>query len=182
MIQTQNNVVYGELDRTSLKNGRVINVIQYWLKVVQHDDMKYVKIVNNVMCRNLAIKPNSTSLAKSVRHLLQSISFNNVWMNQGVGNGNLFIRTLKERVIIILYKNWNLEMIESLRARTYILFCKFRLQPYQKCITLDKFRISLSRLRMYSHRLKVETGRWQKPTAIPFNERTCTLCLKLKDE
>ena len=35
---------------------------------------------------------------------------------------------------------------------------------------------------MSSHRLKVETGRWQKPTAIPFNERKCTLCLKLEDE
>ena len=48
------------------------------------------------MCRDLAIKPNSTSWAKSVRHLLQAIGFNNVWMNQGVGNVNLFIRILKE--------------------------------------------------------------------------------------
>jgi len=30
--------------------------------------------------------------------------------------------------------------------------------------------------------LKVETGRWQKPTVIPFNERKSTLCLKLDDE
>ena len=29
--------------------------------------------------------------------------------------------------------------------------------------------------------VKDETGRWQKPTANPFNERKCTLCLKLKD-
>ena len=35
---------------------------------------------------------------------------------------------------------------------------------------------------MSSHRLNVETGRCQKPTAIPFNERKCTLCLKLEDE
>jgi len=35
---------------------------------------------------------------------------------------------------------------------------------------------------MSSHRLKVETGRWQKPSAISFNERKCTLCLKLEDE
>ena len=35
---------------------------------------------------------------------------------------------------------------------------------------------------MSSHRLKVGTGRWQKPSAISFNERTCTLCLKLEDE
>ena len=34
----------------------------------------------------------------------------------------------------------------------------------------------------FKDRLKVETGRWQKPTAIPFNERKCTLCLKLDDK
>ena len=42
----------------------VINVIKYWLKVVQLDDTKYDKIVYNVMCRDLAIKPNSTALVK----------------------------------------------------------------------------------------------------------------------
>ena len=30
--QTQNNFVYGELGRTSLKSRRVVNVIRYWLK------------------------------------------------------------------------------------------------------------------------------------------------------
>ena len=49
-------------------------------------------------------------------------------------------------------------------------------------ITVEKFRISLYRLRMSSHRLTVDTGRWQKPSAIPFNERACILCLKLEDE
>ena len=58
--------------------------------------------------------------------------------------------------------------------------CNCKLQPYLTCITLEKFRISLSRLRMSSHRLKVETGKWQKPTV--FNERQFTLCLKLEDE
>ena len=48
------------------------------------------------MCRDLAIKPNSTSWAKSVRHLLQSIGFINVWINQVFGNVNLLIRILKE--------------------------------------------------------------------------------------
>jgi len=35
----------------TLNIGRVINVITYWLKVVQLDDTKYVKIVYYVMCR-----------------------------------------------------------------------------------------------------------------------------------
>ena len=103
-------------------------------------------------------------------------------MNQGFGNVNLFIRILKERLNDNFIQNWNSELIESSRARTYVLFCIFRLQPYLTCMMLEKFRISLSRLRMSSHRSKVETGRWQKPTAISFNERKCTLCLKLEDE
>ena len=36
------------------------------------------------MCRDLTIKPNSISQANSVRHVLQSVGFNNAWMNQDV--------------------------------------------------------------------------------------------------
>ena len=48
------------------RTGRGINVIKYWLKVVQLDDTKYVKIVYDVMYRDLAIKPDSTSWAKTL--------------------------------------------------------------------------------------------------------------------
>ena len=148
----------GELGRTSLTIGRVINVIKYWLKVVQLDDINYVKIVYNIMCRDLAIKPNNTSI-NQLRYLLQSIGFNNVWMKQGVGNVNLFICIFKERLNNKVIQNWNSDLIECSRARTYVLFHNVRLQPYVTCITLEQFRISLSRLKMSSYRLKVETGR-----------------------
>jgi len=84
--------------------------------------------------------------------------------------------------MIIFIQHWNSELIESLRARSYVLFCSFRLQRYLTCITLEKFRISLSRLRMSSHSLKVKQVYGIKPTSIQFNERKCTLCLKLEDE
>ena len=80
-------------------------------------------------------------------------------MNQGDGNVNLCIRILKKRLNDNLVQNWNLELIESSRVRTYVLFCNFRLQPYLTWTTLERFRISLSRLKMSSHRSKVETGR-----------------------
>ena len=66
------------------------------------------------MCRDLAMKPNSTSWAKSVIQVLQSIGFNNVWMNQGVGNVNLFIRILNERLNDNFIQNWNSELIEHM--------------------------------------------------------------------
>ena len=78
---------------------RVINVLKYWLKVVQLDDTNYVTIVYKVMYKDPAIKPNRTSWAKSVRHLLQSIGFNNVWMNQGVWKRKFVYLYIKERLI-----------------------------------------------------------------------------------
>ena len=89
------------------------------------------------MYKDPAITPNRTSWAKSVRHLVQSIRLNNVWMNQGVGNVNLLIRILKERLNDNFIQNWNSELIESSRARTYVMFCNFRQQPYLTCITLE---------------------------------------------
>ena len=40
----------------------------------------------------------------------------------------------------------------------------------------------MSRLRLSSHRLAVESGRWHKPLPIPFIERKCTICNVLQDE
>jgi len=40
-------------------------------------------------------------------------------------------------------------------------------------INLEKDSVALSRFRVLAHRLEVETGRWHKPVAVPFNERKC---------
>lgn len=49
-------------------------------------------------------------------------------------------------------------------------------------INIEKFTKSLTRFKTSSHRFKIETGRWQKPVAIPFDERKCNICVKLEDE
>ena len=38
------------------------------------------------------------------------------------------------------------------------------------------------KLRVSSHRLEVETGRWTRPVSTPFNGRKCRICDKLEDE
>jgi hypothetical protein len=57
--------------------------------------------------------------------------------------------------------NWFATQRYSLRARSYVSYCYYG-KP------LSCFRTS-------SHRLKVETGKWHKPEAIPYNERKCNL-------
>ena len=49
-------------------------------------------------------------------------------------------------------------------------------------LTVDKYRKALTRLRVSSHILLIETGRWNKPSTIPRNERLCPFCEVLEDE
>ena len=87
--QTLNNFVYGELGRTSLKSRRVVNVIRYWLNIVQLDNTKFVKEMYSLMYRDIDNTPTHMSLSSNVKTLLQSIGLYEDWVNQGVGNVNV---------------------------------------------------------------------------------------------
>ena len=87
--QTLNNFVYGELGRTSLKSRRVVNVIRYWLNIVQLDNTKFVKEMYSLMYRNIDNTPTHMSWASNVKTILQSIGLYEDWVNQGVGNVNV---------------------------------------------------------------------------------------------
>ena len=73
-------------------------------------------------------------------------------------------------------------MTNSSRANTYNLFAEFSFKSYLNIITVNKFRISLCRLRVSSHRLEIETDRWYKPVKIPRSERKFQIYNTLEDE
>ncbi|XP_053395382.1 uncharacterized protein LOC123523921 isoform X1 [Mercenaria mercenaria] len=147
-IQTQNNFIYGELGRTSLLTRRAMGVIKYWLKIIQMKNEKYVKVVYDLMCRQLEVKPNSNSWAKSVKNLLQSLGFYDVWLFQEVGDNDAFISVLKTRLTDVFIQNWRADINDSTRAKSYALFSSFKLQPYLKLVNISKFRNALCRLRV----------------------------------
>jgi len=63
-----------------------------------------------------------------------------------------------------------------------MLFSDFNFQFYLDNVQNTKNRKALSRLRVSSHRLAIEIGRWHKPNVIPRNERKCPVCSTLEDE
>ena len=71
-IQKQNNFIYGELGRVPVRNHRLVSAIRYWFKIVQSDDVKYIKLVYNMMLEDLQRLPEKLSWAKSVKVLLES--------------------------------------------------------------------------------------------------------------
>ena len=61
--ETQNNFVYGELGRTSLKSRQVVNVVRYWFNT------KCVKIMFSLVYRKGDNNPTHMSLASNVKML-----------------------------------------------------------------------------------------------------------------
>ena len=107
---------------------------------------------------------------------------NHVWASQGVGNVKNFLTIFKQRLRNIFIQNWEERLHASSRAEFYKEIASFGFQTYLDKLSIRTFRIALTRLRVSSHRLQLEAGRWSKPHSTPTNERLCMFCNKLEDE
>ena len=65
---------------------------------------------------DLELFPNRVNWVSLVRHLLISLGFYQVWLNQGVGNINIFILVFKQRLTDIFIQNWQERLESSSRA------------------------------------------------------------------
>lgn len=164
-ISTQNDFVYGEVGRKNLIVNRHFKIIKYWLKVISSNDNKYIKYIYKMMLSDIELFPSKTNWAKLVKNLLASLGFNEAWLQQGVGSTDQFLLELKQRLKDNFIQNWNTRLETSSRAIFYrsIYGNLFEFKTYLNCVNISKYRHALTRLKVSSHRLEVEAGRWQKP-------------------
>lgn len=179
---TQNDFVYGELGRTDYLSKRYAIIIKYWFKILFANENKYIKMVYNLMLGDLELLPNKVNWASLVRHLLLSLGFYEVWLNQGVGDYNKFTSLFRQRLTDTFIQNWRARLDSSTRANFYKSYATFQFQPYLDIINTYKYSQTFSKLRMSSHRLEIEAGRWVRPNRIPIDERKCSFCHILEDE
>ena len=76
----------------------------------------------------------------------------------------------------VFTQDWHSRLQNSTRARFYLTFANFQYQKYLDVLNIVKYRKHLSRLRLSSHRLEVEIGRWAKPNKVPYENRKCKIC------
>jgi hypothetical protein len=74
------------------------------------------------MLRDVEMYPNKIAWAYNIKLLQDSLGFNHVWLFQGVGNKNICINVLKQRLYDNCLHLWNAQLENSTRARTYINF------------------------------------------------------------
>ena len=68
------------------------------------------------MLSDLEEYPNKINWAYLVRDLLSRMGFQDVWLNQGVGNMELFLSLFKQRITNNFIQNWHGRLNNSSRA------------------------------------------------------------------
>ncbi|MCG8048238.1 MAG: reverse transcriptase family protein [Candidatus Thiodiazotropha endolucinida] len=179
---TQNDFVYGEFGRTDFRSRRYLLIIKYWFKILYSREIKYIKLMYELMLNDIERHPTVVNWASLVRDILLPLGFNEVWLQQGVGDFSRFLSLFKQRLKDTFIQSWHSRINDSSRALFYRSIATFQFQPYLEKINISKFSTALSRLRVSSHRLSVESGRWVRPNSIPLSERKCILCNTLEDE
>ena len=93
-----------------------------------------------------------------------------------------FITVLKQSLTDNFIQNWHSRLEDSSRTIFYKSIASFQFQPYLLTLNASKFRNAISKLRMSSHCLEIEAGKWVRVNRAPVNERKCTLCNVIEDE
>ena len=81
---TQNDFIYGELERVPMKIIRYYRIVKYWLNIVHGKKSHYVNGLYHASLKQLD-QNDKPSWARSVRMLIFNTGFGEVWYNQGVG-------------------------------------------------------------------------------------------------
>ena len=174
---TQNNFIYGELNRQPMKAMRMYNIIKYWLQLVHGEISLYANQCYINSLHELEQRPRQC-WANSVKNLLEQNGFGDAWVNQGVGDRNTFVLVFKNRLCDICQQTWQEELTNSTRA----LFYRNIKETLEFSSYLDVVQIeALSRLIVSSHGLRIESGRWDT-TVTPRERRFCVSCKNVVED
>ena len=170
---TNTCMVFAETGRYPLSVAIKKSIIKYWLKVIQSEDKKLINIIY------IKMKQSNCSWVSYVKEILYNTGFAEIWENQEVVNGARFVQLFEQRSMDMYMQSCHEDIQLSSRCRLYKeLKDNHEMEPYLQRNINRALRITLTKLRLSSHKLLVERGRWLKPK-IEYSNRLCTLCSKI---
>ena len=169
---TSNMAIYGELGRYPLYINRFVRIIKYWSKIHSSENLIVIKLYQSMLvdCNNGAI-----NWASRVKSLLDMFGFSYVWHDPTSVDCLNFHNVFKRRAVEVFYQSWSNTISISPSLRLYCYYKKTIVYENYLDFVPKKYRISLSQLRLSSHALRIETGRYGNQR-IDRHLRTCQLC------
>lgn len=173
--RSTNAAVMAEIGRFPLFFGIIVNLIKYWIRLEKSE--------NHLLKEALSLSKKihnrgQTSWISCIFSILKYLDLSTEYILRT----NLNIKKLiLKKLTISFSKVWKENLFNDIRRkknqknklRTFRLFKNnFRFEPYLEFGTF-KQRMILSKFRIGSHNLEIETGRHKDQ---PENERICKLC------
>ena len=179
---TPSCIIYRECNVYPLQLVRLFRIIGYWLKIIKLDVNDPRRIIYDT---SLILHPDVTFLeatsncwAINVKHILYKNGFGYIWEGQYMGIDMSFLQIFKRRLIDNFWQK-NRTEIEELSIHRLYRHLDFDDIFYLSTMQNNFIRIALTKLRLGSHHLLVERGRWSNTN---FEDRKCLTCNEIEDE
>ena len=178
---TPSCIVYRECQVYPLYLSRLFRLIKYWLKIIDLNENDPIKILYKT---TLMINGNTASIntpdcwGHQIRKILYLNGFGYIWENQDFGVNKHFFSTFKKRLIDSFWQSNNTD-IHSLSNNRLYRHLTVESCSYIKTFSNDFIRIAITKLRLGSHHLNIERGRWYNTLLA---DRKCTICNDIEDE
>ena len=72
---TPNDLVYAKLGRQTLRTKRLVQIVNYWFKILPSQDTKNLKHIYNFMLQDVDAQANKINWAVLLRNLLSELGF-----------------------------------------------------------------------------------------------------------
>ena len=170
---THNLAICSELGLYPLVIERQVRIVKYWLKLKSNESGNIILTsVYHSMIDDMS--NGATNWLSKVKHLLESNGFADTWIYRDSVISDRFIPVLRQRLMDMYLTNWRegMEVSSSLSLFRNLKY-SYQPAPYLYKVLNKKYRNAISKLRLSSHPLLVETGRY---TGVPREQRKCTLC------
>lgn len=174
--QTSSAAIYGELGRVPLIVKRKERILRYWFKLKNSSDI----VLSNAYLNEFHIVDQDSGpfrikyWASELKSMLNDLGFSYLWNIDTITN--IQLQKVIERLYDQYLQKWFGELSTMSKLSTYNVFkSEFVLEKYLTCITNEKHRIALTRLRCSAHNLEIEVGRYHYNRTDRQN-RLCKLC------
>ena len=168
--QTSHVAILGELGRFPLSVLCKERSLKYWINKMKNPDSLVHKIFVNH--RNVFVNSNANVYYSSLKRLLNNLGFGNI-LNDFNFETN-YLPSLLQRVRDQYIQTWH-DTLSNQSKMEYLCLYKndFEHENYIDIVKNEKYRKELSRFRLSSHSLYIETGRYEN---VNRQDRLCKVC------
>ena len=166
--------LYGELGRVPLIINRKVNILKYWVKLLNTEENAIPRKIYSMLKQDADNNNsyNGANWASNVKSILNSLGLSYMWVQQN--EMNIPLEVIKQRIFDTYYQSWYAAINNSNRLMMYSIYKhEFSQETYLDFISNRNIRTAFSRFRLSSHDLAIESGRYDDT---PRSDRLCKFC------